>query len=179
MPVRTIPIIGGIVALVLAFGFLHWAWLALYTSLFGLILAAVIAHGVGTAVAMALDVSSATRTFQQVIRRVGLAALCALILYIAIPVTYKALIYLSPELYRMYSGWEAILSSVIIYALCAAVTRRFEPAWYRYAGLLALVALIVTSTYVSRRSVYSASPTQALPAPGGPNTSGAPPPLAP
>jgi hypothetical protein len=46
MPVRTIPIIGGIVALVLAFGFLHWAWLALYTSLFGLILAAVIAHGV-------------------------------------------------------------------------------------------------------------------------------------
>lgn len=80
------------------------------------------------------------------------AALCGLILYVAIPATYKALISVSPQLYRAYPDLEAILASAIAYALCAVGAWRVEPAWHRYGGPLAVVALAVASGYVIMRS---------------------------
>jgi hypothetical protein len=170
------PVIGGAVALLVTFAALWRVWLGFFTSLFGLMLAAVIAHGVGTAVAMVVDLSPSTRNLRQVSWRAGVAAMCALFLWFAIPATYRAIIFSSLPVYREYSGLEAILSAAIAFAVCAVVARRFEPVWARYGGPLALVAVVVTSIIVIVLTSNTVPPqpgasrggANQLP-PGGPN----------
>lgn len=181
MPMRLTPLVGGVAAVLMMWPVLWWAWLALFTSVFGLMLAGVIAHGVGTAVAMVLDLQPKGRTFRMVGWRVGVAGLCALLLWFAVPTTYKAIIYMSIPLYRAYSGLEAIVSAVIAYGVCAVVARRVEPAWHRYGGPLALVAIVVTTMVVIVLTSRTAPPypgasrggVNQLP-PGGPNMPGTP-----
>jgi hypothetical protein len=98
------------------FPVLWWAWLALFTSVFGLMLAGVIAHGVGTAVAMFLDLPTAKRTLRLVSWRAGVALACSVFLWFAVPATYKTIIYMSFDLYRAYAGFEAIFGAAIAYA---------------------------------------------------------------
>ena len=163
-----IPLVGGVAALLIMWPVLWWVWLALFTSVFGLMLAGVIAHGVGTAVAMLLDLPRTARTLRVVSWRIGVAASCALFLWFAVPTTYKAVISLSWPLYREYSGSEAIVSALFAYALCAVLARYVESAWPRFAGPLALVAVVVTTIVVFVLTSRAAPSPGAFP-PGGPN----------
>ena len=168
MHIRWVPLAGGVAALLMMWPMLWWAWLALFTSVFGLILAGIIAHGVGTAVALVVDLPLEGRTLRLVSWRVGVAAVCALFLWVAVPVIYKTIIHISLPLYLAYSGLEAILSALLTFALCAVVVRRVEPAWHRYAGPLAIVAIVVTTIVVIVLTSRAAPPPGTFP-PGGPN----------
>jgi hypothetical protein len=169
-----VPLVVGAAALLIMWPVLWWAWLALFTSVFGLMLAGVIVHGVGTAVAMVLDLPQAARTLRLVSWRVGVAAACALFLWFAVPTTYKAVISLSLPLYREYPGSEAIVSALFAYVLCAVLARRVEPAWPRLGSPLALVAVVVTTIVVFVLTSRAAPSSGAFP-PGGPNMAEPPP----
>jgi hypothetical protein len=167
--VPTRAVVAGILALLITFSLLRWVWFALFVSLGGLMIAAVIAHGVGTAVAMALELPSERRTLQMISRRVGIAAVCAVILWFAIRWLYTSIAYAAPSLYREYGGVEAILTAAVAYALCALAARRVEPAWPRYAAPLAMVAVVVTCI-ILLAMIYTPPPAYQLgPVRGGPN----------
>jgi hypothetical protein len=164
--VRLRPVIGGALALLITFRSLSWGWLALFTSMYGLMIAAVISHGVGTAVAMVLELPSPTRNIRPVCWRLVVATLCALFLWIVT----STLIQSWPRVFYVHN-LGIVAGSAIAYALCAIVARRVEPSWHRYAGSLALVALVVTSTFLMIRmwEISGYSPPAGHFAPSGAN----------
>src|SRR5215212_1362312 len=113
MHARAMPLLGGVAGFLMTFGMLRWAWLALFTSVGSMILAAVIAHAVGAAVAMILDLPSRTRNVRTVFWRVLVAIVCAPILLFIVVL----LIQVAPRVFYL-SGLGLIGAAVIACALC-------------------------------------------------------------
>src|ERR1700704_5372345 len=105
-------VIGGPLALLISLGSLWWGWLALFTSMYGLMIAAVIAHGVGTAVAMVLELPSPTRDVRTVRWRVVVATLCGLFLW----AVTSTLIQSWPRVFYVHN-LGIVAGSAIAYAL--------------------------------------------------------------
>src|SRR5689334_1375557 len=99
----------GAAAIVLAFAALYQVAYGLFASPGGMMLAGVIAHGVGTGVAMIVDLPSASRTFSSIGRRLAIAGICAAAIWGIFRLLYPFLARASTALYIEYWWLEAIL----------------------------------------------------------------------
>jgi len=142
---RIAPIVVGGLALVVTLSIIRWVWVASFTSLFGLILASVLAHSIGTAIALLFDLPPTKRATSLVGRRICVVTVCAVLLWVAVPIILRTLIASSARLF--YSNIGAVISSVLVYCLCVALTSRIEPMWRHYAGWLGLVLFAAVGLY--------------------------------
>lgn len=157
-----IPLVGGAVAFLVTLGVLRWAWLGFFASVLGMALAAVIAHALGTAAAMILDLPLPKRNLRTVLWRIGVAAATTPVLWFG----FLLLVGTWPRVFYL-SGLGLIAAAVIASTLCALVVWPIEPAWSRYAAPLALVAITVTSIWAAM--LTSSVANLPGPLPGGPN----------
>jgi hypothetical protein len=154
------PLFGGFLAMLVTLAVLRQVWLGLFASGGGLMIAAVIAHVVATAVAGLLDVAASSRKLTDALRRMMVAAVCGVVLWIAWQTIFVALIYASPRVF--FNELGTVTSAAAAYALCFAGPGRLDPAWRQNSGPLGVMVLALMLLYP--RTIPPLSNT------GGPNT---------
>jgi len=135
-----------------------------------MMVAGVIAHAVGTGVAMIVELPSPDRTLWRIGRRLAIAGTCGIAIWVIFQVVYTSLARASTAIYLEYWWLEAMLVMALAVWLCGIPLRRVEPAWTRYGAPLAIVAMLATGLTLTVAVYRAAQQYQPGTAPGGPNT---------